>query len=294
MKLFVTGATGFIGSHFLRVALADGHAVTAQKRHEQSQPILKLEHQPTWVCSPLNEIKEGDIADADAIVHLAARGVTNLTDNLEDLLKANVLDPISLFRVAYNAGVKKLIVAGSCFEYGRSAERFDYIPPDAPLEPTNPYATSKAIASLAFQALAKELGLELTILRIFHVFGEGEHESRFWPSLRRAAITGKDFHMTQGMQVRDFIPVEILAKQLLQECTAGHAKPGAPYVHNLGTGVESTLLEFAKHWWARWNAPGRLVLGSVKYRDGEVMRYVPELPRELRDESMARQRSPRS
>ena len=47
--------------------------------------------------------------------------------------------------------------------------------------------------------------MRLSIHRIFQVFGEGEHETRFWPSLHRAAQAGDDFEMTLGEQVRDFI-----------------------------------------------------------------------------------------
>ena len=56
--------------------------------------------------------------------------------------------------------------------------------------------------------------------RIFQVFGDGENENRFWPSLRRAAINGEDFHMSKGNQIRDFIDVkiagEIIAKIALE------------------------------------------------------------------------------
>jgi len=88
------------------------------------------------------------------------------------------------------------VVVGSCFEYGRSGEWYEFIPPDAPLEPTQTYPASKAAASVAFYQLAVELNLRLSIHRIFQVFGEGEVESRLWPSLRKAAASGADLEMT--------------------------------------------------------------------------------------------------
>lgn len=50
---------------------------------------------------------------------------------------------------------------------------------------------------------------------MFHVYGEREAETRFWPSLRRAALAGEDFPMTKGEQIRDFMPVETLARTFL-------------------------------------------------------------------------------
>jgi nucleoside-diphosphate-sugar epimerase len=87
------------------------------------------------------------------------------------------------------AGIQAFIVAGSCFEYSPSGERYYAIPTDAPLEPTNGYAASNAAASIVIRQWAEEHTLSLDFFRVFHVFGEGEAESRFWPMLRRAAYT---------------------------------------------------------------------------------------------------------
>ena len=53
-------------------------------------------------------------------------------------------------------------------------------------------------------------------MRLFQVFGEGESENRLWPSLKKAAISGENVDMTKGEQLRDFIPVEDVANQLIQ------------------------------------------------------------------------------
>lgn len=71
----------------------------------------------------------------------------------------------------------------------------------------NSYTASKAAASIALLQWAAEHQVSLDILRLFHVFGEGEPESRLWPSLRRAAMASANFPMTAGGQVREFLPV---------------------------------------------------------------------------------------
>ena len=67
-----------------------------------------------------------------------------------------------------------------------------------PLEPTGAYHSAKAAATMAALGLAVDRKLALTVLRPFHVYGEGEAEGRLWPALRKAALTGVDLPMTKG------------------------------------------------------------------------------------------------
>jgi nucleoside-diphosphate-sugar epimerase len=124
--------------------------------------------------------------------------------------------------------------------------------------------------------LAAELDLKLSVVRPFHIYGEGEGEGRFWPSLRKAAIAGEDFPMTKGEQVRDFVPVAEVARQVLDACS-DPPPPGQPEIRHIGTGNPQTLRAFAEDCWLQWKAQGKLVFGAKSYRQGEVMRFVPQM-----------------
>ena len=275
MRIFVTGGTGFIGSHFLQAALAAGHEVRALRR-PGSEPRIALSLQPVWVEGDLQHCPAEAFAGCDALVHLAAVGVSPQKASVGELFAQNVQGSLSLWNRAVDAGVKHLVICGSCFEYGRSAGKYDRIPADAPLEPVNPYGESKAAASLAAIALAQEKRCRITILRPFTVYGDGQHQENFYPSLRGAALAGSDFIMTLGEQVRDFVPVGQVAGAFLAALTRA-PEPGHPAIFNVGTGQAQTLRAFAEHWWHHWQAPGRLLFGAVPYRANEVMRYVPEI-----------------
>lgn len=278
MRLFVTGGTGFIGTHFVAQSLAAGHEVVALRRTMGSQAKIVQPSGPEWLLKGMDAVAAEDLQGSNVLVHLAAHTPNVPYDTLENCLHWNVTVPLQLFRTAIAAGIRRFVVAGSCFEYGKAGERYEFIPPDAPLEPTQTYPASKAAASIAFSQLAREAGLSLSIHRIFQVFGEGEAESRLWPSLRRAAAAGEDLPMTPGEQIRDFVPVEGVAKQLLAACDL-EPPIGEPLIANLGSGRPQSLRDFAAYWWEQWGAKGELKFGALPYRSGEVMRYVPLLGR---------------
>lgn len=275
MRLFVTGGTGFLGSHFLNAAAAKSHEIVALRRPGSNLRVA-VPGGIRWIEGSMGASEAGWFAGCDALVHLAAAGVSPQPVDWGDAHRFNVAEPLALAKAAFDAGIRRMLVCGSCFEYGRAAERYDFIPPDAPLEPVGPYATSKAAASLAFAGFARTLGISLLLARPFHMFGEGQHTSNFWPSLRKAALAGEDFPMTPGEQVRDFIPVEQVADRFLS-VLALPGFPSTPWVENVGTGTPQTLRQFAEDWWQEWGATGKLLLGALPYRENEVMRYVPEV-----------------
>jgi nucleoside-diphosphate-sugar epimerase len=273
LKILITGGCGFIGSHVLSQLLANGYAVKALRR-PGSRPKIKLHKEPVWIEGDLVNCPEELFHDVDGLIHLAAAGVTALND-WDQAFRVNVFESLTFWRRAVESGIRNFIITGSCFEYGAAANLYDKIPAKAPLLPTGAYHASKAAATMAATALTAEHGLKTVVLRPFHIFGEGEAPSRFWPSLRSAALDGRDFPMTIGEQVRDFIPVETVAREYVEELEAlPLLAPGKIKIRNLCSGQPTSLREFAQSWWTHWEAKGRLDLGRVPYREAEVMRYV--------------------
>ena len=278
MRLLVTGGTGFVGRHFIGAALAAGHQITALSRPGRAPADITA---PAfrWLEAGLDTCPEASLAGHDVLVHLAAHTANHPYDSLEQCLLWNVTVPLRLFAAAHRAGVTRQIAAGSCFEYGRAAERHALLFPNTPLEPVGSYPISKAAASVALGGQARDLGSRLSILRIFQVYGPGEQPTRFWPLLRAAAHAGRDFPMSPGAQVRDFIPVEDVAREFVRELDRT-VPAGTPVIRHVATGQAQTLLEFAQHWWKTWGARGSLRPGAQSYRDRELMRLVSAPPGE--------------
>jgi nucleoside-diphosphate-sugar epimerase len=275
MRIFVTGATGFIGANFVNAAHLAGYEVVALRRSNQSVPAVVLKQEPIWVEGLLDGNFLEVLTTCDSLVHFAAHSANHPYDSMENCLYWNVVATLKLCEQAHEAGIEHYLIAGSCFEYGKSGERYEFIPVNAPLEPTMTYPTSKAAASVALYGWAAQNQVKLQILRIFQVFGEGELSTRLWPSLYKSAMNGEDYSMTRGEQIRDFISVESVVKQFIQALAFNGVGAGQPVVKHVGSGKPQTVLEFSQNWWKKWGARGKLLIGDIPYRDNEIMRYVP-------------------
>ena len=282
MRLFVTGATGFVGSHFVQRALAEGHDVVGLRRSAESRPRIQLSREPRWLDAGMDMVEPAHLEGVDVLVHLAAAGMPPRKADWDECYTVNVSQSARLVQRAISAGIPRVVASGSYAEYGAAGLRFDEIPPDAPLEPTEPYAASKACASVTLAALCRNLRFVLVYQRLFSVFGEGQFEGNFWPALRAAAESGGDFPMTKGEQIRDFVPVGNVAEAVLHACVREDVEPGRPLFENVGSGHPQRLGEFAAKWWREWDAKGSLQLGAVPYREHDVMRYVPLVPARMK------------
>ena len=276
MHFFVTGATGFIGSYFVKKAISLEHKVTALSR-EKSFSKVSLKKEPIWCKGDLDQDWSSYLKECDVFVHFAAEGVVNNFDNWERCLDINFIKSESIIRNAFQSGIEKFLICGSCFEYGFSGDEYEEIPVNAQLKPIGAYSYSKALAGLSALNFAKTNNLKLILARLFHVYGTGENPRRFWPSLVNAAINGHDFKMTYGEQLRNFSRVEDVVKTLLDFCNDFNTIQKGGLVRNVGSKNNLYLKDFAFKEWERLKAKGKIELGTYPYKVNEVMSYVPEL-----------------
>ena len=113
MKLLVTGATGFVGSHFLNECSRRNWTTLALKRSPESITRVPLLSEPTWISKPLLDVCESDFLGVDIIVHLAAHTPNVPYANLADSIYHNVTVPLNVFEKARRSGVSKFVVIGT-------------------------------------------------------------------------------------------------------------------------------------------------------------------------------------
>jgi nucleoside-diphosphate-sugar epimerase len=251
----------------LNAALKAGHDLLCLRRSTRSCPVIPLPSEPEWINQELHYLTPDDLSGCSVVVHLASAGVSPQQVPWHELVHVNVMGAAHLIAAADQAGVKRMVVSGTCHEYGALANRKEAFSADAPLEPMTLYGASKAASFHLLSAYARSTAIELYYGRIFNVYGEGQYEKNFWPSLHSAAREGADFPMTSGEQVRDFIPVERVAEKLLDACTRPMGENSHILVENIGSGQPKTLLCFAEQEWSRLGAVGKLLPGSFPTSD---------------------------
>jgi nucleoside-diphosphate-sugar epimerase len=273
MKIFVTGATGFIGKHFLGACIQRGHQVIGHARDEGKTWVDK---NITWTFDELFQLSPSVLDGVDTVVHFAATGISprSCDDSQLQLINVDLAD--KLLRISKIAGVRRFVAAGSYAEYGWAAKYYEKIPSDSPLMPITPYAISKVKSFNLLLSNAQELDIELYYLRIFSAYGEGQYIENLWPALKKAALSGQDFKLTSGSQVRDFISVSDVANAFANAATV--MKPHKnPMVLNVGSGVGVSVRDFATAWWKMYEAKGNLIFDSMPQRSNEADKYTANI-----------------
>ena len=119
--------------------------------------------------------------------------------------------------------------------------------------------------------------MEMIYARIFSAYGEGQYENNLWPSLKRAANSGKDFEMTKAEEIRDFIHVDEVTRYIVNAIFRNDIKRGEPFVINIGSGCPVKLKDFAQNEWNKLKAEGKLIFGALKNRKYTIKRMVANI-----------------
>ncbi len=235
MRVVVTGAAGFVGSHLCDELVARGHEVVGidaftrfYARGLKEQNVAVLRRAPAFTLLERNLLDRPGLADAlagaDAVCHLAGRpGVRGGAPVLFEA--GNVRTTEAVIHSAARAGVRRILLASSSSVYGPAARP---VREDGPLRPLSPYARSKRRAELVARRLARRHGLDLVTLRYFTVYGPRQRPDMAFARFLRAALHGGEMPLLgDGFQTRDFTYVgdAVEASALALE----RARPGAVY-----------------------------------------------------------------
>ncbi len=216
MRVLLTGAAGFIGSHVARLAIQEGHEVAALVRPGRS--LRRLDGLRDRL-----RLLEGDLREAQALeaplrarvpdicLHLAWYAEPGgrclwAQENLDCLTGS-----IDLLRVLRGIGCPRLVISGTSIEYDTSA---GYVSETSPIQPRNLYAAAKHALFLTATRFDERGDLSVAAARIFSVYGPWEDPRRLVPFVISKLIAGEPCDLTPGEQIRDYSHVEDAAGAL--------------------------------------------------------------------------------
>ena len=287
MRLLITGAAGFIGSHLVAAAERAGHEVHGIDLLTYAGRSANLTPEQRGRC----EI--GDVCDADrmldmlqrvhpdAIIHLAAEShVARSIECRDEFLRTNVGGTLSLLEAALDWWRSVDMPRDFRLVHVSTDEVYGSLGPDdapwteqAPYRPNNPYAASKAASDHLVRSYWRTFALPCITTHSSNNYGPRQHPEKLIPTLIARVRDGVPIglHGT-GQHIRDWLHVDDHCEGLLR--AAVHGEPGRTY--NFGGRCERSNLQMA-HLIHALIAPLRLPeIRLIADRPGNDARYATD------------------
>lgn len=265
MNIAVTGASGFVGKavlaelsrrHLNVVACVGSNSAACLPYGKKTVP-MDLHTPPDNVFSLLGE--------PEVLIHLAWSGLPNYRSlhHFEVELPAQY----RFLRLLIDSGLKALVVAGTCFEYGMQSGPLHEA---LPTNPVTAYGLAKDTLRRQLEFLKGAKPFALTWARLFYLYGDGQAPSSLLPQLRQAVDRGDAvFNMSGGEQLRDYLSVEAAAEALVDLALASQDVG----VVNVCSGQPVSVRRLVEEWISENGWKIKLNLGHYPYPDYEPLAF---------------------
>src|SRR5688572_3477270 len=273
MRLLVTGGAGFIGSNFIRYALAKYPRYQLLNLDKLTY-AGNLENLAELDDHGQYEFLQGDICDAnfvgevmkrgvDAVIHFAAEShVDRSILDSSEFVRTNVSGTLNLLDLSRKNRISRFLQVSTDEVYG-SLGSSGYFTETSPLAPNSPYAASKASADLLVRSYFHTHGFPGLVTRCSNNYGPYQFPEKLIPLLITNALSGMPLPIYgDGLYVRDWIHVTDHCAAL--DRVLHHGKAGE--VYNIGARQEMPNLEIA-----------RLILKSLD-KSEDLLTYVKDRP----------------
>jgi dTDP-glucose 4,6-dehydratase len=251
VKILVTGADGFIGSHLTEELVKKGYRVRAFVFYNSFNSWGWLDHSPQDIKENL-EIFAGDIRDphgvkealkgCDIVMHLAALIAIPYSYHSPDTyIDTNIKGTLNIVQAARELGLQKIIHTSTSEVYGTA--RFVPITEEHPLQGQSPYSASKIGADNIAMSFYYSFNTPVTIIRPFNTYGPRQSARAIIPTVITQIASGQQKIKLGALHpTRDFNYV----KDTVQGFIAAAQSNAIGEVINLGSNYEISIEETVK------------------------------------------------
>jgi dTDP-6-deoxy-L-talose 4-dehydrogenase (NAD+) len=245
-NILITGATGFIGRHLISTLINIKKKINLnlvirddkkKNRHFLESPnIKKIIFTKDLFLEDVNWWKK-QCKDIDIVIHLAwyvEHGLYLESPRNIDCL----IGSLKLAKGAAEAGVKKFVGIGTCFEYDLSQGVLSI---DTPLKPITTYANTKTALYLSLSRSLPAQKVEFAWCRLFYIYGQGEDHRRLTSYLHSRLKSKKIARLTSGKKIRDFLDVVEVANRIIKIAIGNQTGPV-----NICSGIPITIRQYAE------------------------------------------------
>jgi len=270
LRVLVTGADGFIGSHLAEHLVAAGARVRAFAYYISFNSWGWLDESPS---RNQLEVVSGDIRDAhfchgllrdiDVVFHLAALIPIPYSYAAPDsFVDTNIRGTLHLCQAARTAGVKRFVHTSTSEVYGSAR----YVPIDEahPLTPQSPYSATKIGADAVAQSFFYAFGLPVVVARPFNTYGPRQSARAVIPAIITQIASGRtDVELGDLTTTRDFTFVEDTCRGLV---AVASVEQGAGEIFNIGSNTEIAIGDLLEMIAAEFGVEARSVEAAERLR----------------------------
>ena len=268
MKVLVTGATGFIGNYVVTELLKNGIQVIACGRTERSKIKFNWIDKVSYYKVDLNDQKKNWFSyfnKPEVLIHLSWSGLPNYSGSFH--IEKNLFQNYYFIKNLIHSGLKNINITGTCLEYGMVEGELDE---SLHTKPHNSYALAKDSLRKFIELLKKESKFQLKWIRLFYMYGEGQNAKSILSQLDMALkLNHKNFNMSKGEQIRDYLPVEKVAEYIVKIAMQNEILG----IINCCSGEPISIKELVKNYLIKNNKQIQLNLGHYPYADYEPMEF---------------------
>ena len=277
MRVLVTGGCGFIGSHFIRLLMAE-HSDVQVVNLDKMTYAASFDNVAEVADDARYSFVQGDIGDyataraaltdCTHVVNFAAEShVDRSIHGATDFIQTDVMGTYVLMEAARDAGVERFLQVSTDEVYGSIAS--GSFTEEHPLQPSSPYSASKAGGDLQAFAYMHTHGLPVVITRGSNTYGENQYPEKLIPLFITNALDGLPLPVYgDGMQVRDWIHARDHASGILTALLKG----ADGEVYNVGGGNERENMWITRTILELTGASESLIT-YVEDRPGHDLRY---------------------
>lgn len=271
MRVLVTGATGFIGKYVIEELLKNNIEVIATSENNSKVKSFSWFDQVEFIEFDMNlaSTYEGNLIKQfkypDKLIHLAWSNLPNYNELFH--YENNLFNNYFFLKKLIEDGLNDLTVSGTCFEYGmKNGCLVESMIP----EPSNSYAVAKDTLRKFLQQLQNKKGFLLKWVRLFYIYGKGQSEKSLYSLLEKAVENSdKEFRMSPGDQIRDYLSVEDVAKNL----TAISLQNEVTGIINCSSGIPISVKRFVEEYFTGKKKKVDLITGYYPYPEYEPFAF---------------------
>jgi dTDP-6-deoxy-L-talose 4-dehydrogenase (NAD+) len=274
MKIAVTGASGFVGMHVVcELASRRNVSIVAGSRSGAAPSSASPCAEAAKVAWAAMDVEGGEapadtferLGRPDVLIHLAWAGLPNYKSLHH--LEAHLAHQYRFLSGLVRAGLRSLVCTGTCFEYGMQSGPLSE---DMKTEPGNPYGFAKDTLQRQLRFFRAQHPFNFTWARLFYMYGDGQPASSLYSQFSAACARGdREFRMSGGEQLRDFLPVSEVARLLV----ALALKAPDSGIVNICSGRPVSVRALVEGWRRARGSDIELALGHYPYPDYEPMAF---------------------